>query len=86
MGERPVSKGLVSLFTLEGAPEATVDSVRHEIAAAIIELRDSLSLQLFDLHYGELPSDKATAIRAAIPTSVYYSTINRYCKIVCYDE
>ncbi len=28
----------------------------------------------------------AAAIRAAIPTSVYYSTINRYCKIVCYDE
>lgn len=86
LGERPVSKGLVSLFTLEGAPEATVDSVRHEIAAAIIELRDSLSLQLFGLRYGDLPSDKAAAIRAAIPTSVYYSTINRYCKIVCYDE
>jgi hypothetical protein len=86
LGERPVSKGLVSLFTLEGAPEATVDSVRHEIAAAIVELRDSLSLQLFGLRYGDLPSDKAAAIRAAIPTSVYYSTINRYCKIVCYDE
>lgn len=86
LGERPVSMGLVVLHTLEGAPEATVDSVRHEIAAAIIELRDSLSLQLFGLRYGDLPSDKAAAIRAAIPTSVYYSTINRYCKIVCYDE
>ena len=86
LGERPVSKGLVSLFTLEGAPEATVDSVRHEIAAAIVELRDSLSQQLFGLHYGDLALDQAAAIRAAIPTSVYYSTINRYCKIVCYDE
>ena len=86
LGERPVSMGLVVLHTMEGAPEATVDSVRHEIAAAIIELRDSLSLQLFGLRYGDLPSDKAAAIRAAIPTSVYYSTINRYCKIVCYDE
>ena len=86
LGERPVNMGLVVLHTLEGAPEATVDSVRHEIAAAIIELRDSLSLQLFGLRYGDLPSDKAAAIRAAIPTSVYYSTINRYCKIVCYDE
>lgn len=86
LGERPVSKGLVSLFTLEGAPEATVDSVRHEIAAAIVELRDSLSLKLFGLHYGDLALDQAAAIRAAIPTSVYYSTINRYCKIVCYDE
>ena len=86
LGERPVSKGLVSLFTLEGAPEATVDSVRHEIAAAIVELRDSLSLKLFSLHYGDLALDQAAAIRAAIPTSVYYSTINRYCKIVCYDE
>lgn len=85
LGERPVSMGLVVLHTLEGTPEATVDSVRHEIAAAIIELRDSLSLQLFGLRYGDLPSDKADAIRAAIPTSVYYSTINRYCKIVCYD-
>jgi len=27
------------------------------------------------------PSDKADAIRAAIPTSVYYSTINRFYKI-----
>lgn len=86
LGERPVSKGLVSLFTLEGAPEATVDSVRHEIAAAIVELRDSLSLKLFSLHYGDLALDQAAAIRAAIPTSVYYSTINRYCKIVCHDE
>jgi len=86
LGERPVSKGLVSLFTLEGAHEATVDSVRHEIAAAIVELRDSLSQQLFGLHYGDLALDQAAAIRAAIPTSVYYSTINRYCKIVCYDE
>lgn len=86
LGERPVSKGLVSLFTLEGAPEATIDSVRHEIAAAIVELRDSLSLKLFGLHYGDLALDQAAAIRAAIPTSVYYSTINRYCKIVCYDE
>ena len=86
LGERPVSKGLVSLFTLEGAPEATVDSVRHEIAAAIVELRDFLSLKLFGLHYGDLALDQAAAIRAAIPTSVYYSTINRYCKIVCYDE
>lgn len=85
LGEHPVSMGLVVLHTLEGAPEATVDSVRHEIAAAIIELRDSLSLQLFGLRYGDLPSDKADAIRAAIPTSVYYSTINRFFKIASDD-
>lgn len=85
LGERPVSMGLVVLHTLEGAPEATVDSVRHEISAAIIELRDSLSLQLFGLCYGDLPSDKADAIRAAIPTSVYYSTINRFYKIASDD-
>ena len=76
LGECPVSIGLVVLHTLESAPEATVDSVRHEIAAAIIELRDSLSLQ---------PSDKAIAIRAAIPTSVYYSNINRFYKIASDD-
>ena len=85
LGECPVSIGLVVLHTLESAPEATVDSVRHEIAAAIIELRDSLSLQLFNLHYGDLPSDKAIAIRAAIPTSVYYSSINRFYKIASDD-
>lgn len=81
LGERPISMGLVVLHTLMGAPEATVDSVRHEIAAAIIELRDSLSLQLFGRRYGDLPSDKAAAVRAAIPTSVYYSTINRFYRI-----
>ena len=86
LGERPVSIGLVVLHTLESAPEATADSVRHEIAAAIIELRDSLALQLFGLHYGELPSNKATAIRAAIPTSVYYSNINRFYKIASDDQ
>lgn len=85
LGERPVSMGLVVLHTLESAPEATVDSVRHEIAAAIIKLRDSLSLQLFGLRYGDLPSDKAAAIRAAIPTSVYNSTINRFYKIASDD-
>ena len=85
LGMRPVSIGLVVLHTLESAPEATVDSVRHEIAAAIIELRDSLSLQLFDLHYGDLSSDKAAAIRAAIPTVVYYSNINRFYKIASDD-
>ena len=85
LGMRPVSIGLVVLHTLESAPEATVDSVRHEIAAAIIELRDSLSLQLFNLHYGDIPSDKAAAIRAAIPTAVYYSNINRFYKIASDD-
>ena len=81
LGERPVSMGLVVLHTQENAPEATALSVRHEIAAAIIELCDSLSLQFFGLHYGDLPSDKAAAIRAAIPTAVYYSTVNRFYKI-----
>ena len=76
LGERPISRGLVVLHTLEGAPEATVDSV-----PAIIELRDSLSQPLFGRCYGDLSSDKAAAIRAAIPTSVYYSTINRFYRI-----
>ncbi len=59
------------------------DNLMQAIAA---ELRDSLSLQLFDLHYGELSSDKAAAIRAAIPTSVYYSNINRFYKIASDDQ
>ena len=81
IGEYPVSKGLVSILTIEGVPEATVDSVRHEIAAAVIELRDSLSLQLFGLHYGDLPTDQADAISAAIPTSTYDAKRNRFYQI-----
>ena len=80
LGEYLVSKGCVSLLTMKGAPEKSVDQVRHEIAAAIIILRDSLSLKVFERHYCELTDEQATAIRTAIPTPVYNPQLNRYYK------
>ena len=67
-------------------PGGTYEYVEDRVPTDLGQLRDSLSQKLFGLHYGDLALDQAAAIRAAIPTSVYYSTINRYCKIVCYDE
>ena len=80
LGEYLVSKGGVSLLTMEGAPEEAVNQVCHELAAAVITLRDSLSLKAFGLHYCELTDDQAAAIRTAIPTPVYNPQLNRYYK------
>jgi hypothetical protein len=80
LGEYLVSKGGVSLLTMEGAPEESVDHVCHELAAAIIILRDSLSLKAFGMHYCELTDDQAAAIRTAIPTPVYNPQLNRFYK------
>ena len=81
LGKYLVSKGGVSLHTLEGAPVEAIDQVHHEIAAAVIILRDSLSLKVFGLHYCELTDEQASAIRTAIPFSAYDSSINRFYRI-----
>ena len=81
LGEYPVSRGLVSILAMEGASEEDVDRVRHEIAAAVIELRDSLARKVFGLHYGELANDQAAAIDSAIPTSTYDAKKNRFYQI-----
>lgn len=81
LGKYPVSKGVVSLHIMEGASEEDVDWVRHEIAAAIIDLRDSLARKVFGLHYGELANEQAAAIDAAIPTSTYDAKKNRFYQI-----
>lgn len=81
LGEYPVSKGLVSILAMEGASEEDVEKVRHEIAAAVIDLRDSLAREVFGLHYGTLADDQAAAISAAIPTSTYDAKKNRFYQI-----
>ena len=81
LGEYLVSKGGVSLHTSEGAPVEAIDQVHHEIAAAVIILRDSLSLKVFGRNYCELTDEQASAIRAAIPFSAYDSSINRFYRI-----
>lgn len=81
LGEYPVSKGLVSILAMDGTSEEDVERVRHEIAAAVIELRDSLAREVFGLHYGELADEQAAAINAAIPTSTYDAKKNRFYQI-----
>ena len=81
LGEYPVSMGLVSIHIMEGASEKDINRVRHEIAAAVIDLRDALARKVFGLHYGELSDDQTAAIRAAIPTATYDATRNRFYQI-----
>ena len=70
IGDYPVSKGIVSLHIIEGTPKEKVNNVFHALAVSFIDLRDSLSQDIFGQHYGELDAERASAIMTAIPIAV----------------
>jgi len=71
LGEYPVSKGIISLKNDRGTSYDMYIQVQNELAAAILELRDELSIQKFGMRYKKLFNEtQIKAIRKAIPMSI----------------
>lgn len=71
LGNVRVSKGVISLKNDRGTSYKMYIAVQNELAAAIDELRDQLSMQKFGKKYGELlQEDRIEAIQKAIPVPI----------------
>jgi biopolymer transport protein ExbD len=71
IGNVRVSKGVISLKNDRGTSYKMYIAVQNELAAAINELRDELSMQKFGKKYGELlQEDQIDAIQKAIPVAI----------------
>lgn len=71
LGEYPVSKGIISLKNDRGTSYDMYIQVQNELAAAILELRDELSIEKFGVKFDKLFDEvKIDAIQKAIPMSI----------------
>lgn len=71
LGSYPVSKGIISLKNDRGTSYDMYIQVQNELAAAVNELRNELSIQKFGKRFTELTADKQIeAIQKAIPVSI----------------
>jgi len=70
IGDVYVSKGIISLKNDRGTSYNMYIQVQNELAAAINELRDDLSMQKFGMKFKKLNVDQAKAIQKAIPVSI----------------
>lgn len=70
IGDFEVSKGLVSLQTDRNTSYEVYLKVQNELVRAVNELRDDLSLKLFNLHFDDLPKDKQDAVSDAYPLAI----------------
>lgn len=71
LGNVRVSKGVISLKNDRGTSYKMYIAVQNELAAAIDELRDQLSMQKFGKKYSELlQEDRINAIQKAIPVPI----------------
>ncbi len=70
LGEIFVSKGVISLQNDRGTSYETYIKVQNELAAAVRELRDELSIEKFGKKFLDLNEEKSKAVRTAIPVSI----------------
>lgn len=70
IGPYPVSKGVISLQNDRGTSFDMYIQVQNELAAAINELRDELSVAQFGKHYKDINENQRTAVDAAIPMAI----------------
>jgi biopolymer transport protein ExbD len=74
LGDRPVSKGIISLQNDRGTSYKMYIKVQNELAAAVDELRNDLSKEVFGMTFNKLvelkQEDKVDAIRTVIPMQV----------------
>jgi len=74
LGDRPISKGIISLQNDRGTSYEMYIKVQNELAAAVEELRNQLSKEVFGLSFSKLvelkQEDKVEAIRTVIPMQV----------------
>ncbi len=67
LGERMVSKGIISLQNDRGTSYGMYIKVQNELIAAYNEVRDEVSMREFGKLYGNLPEDKQDAIKKYYP-------------------
>ncbi len=71
IGEYPVSKGIISLKNDRGTSYDMYIQVQNELALAIQELRDELSIEKFSVKFDKLFDEtQIEAIQKAIPMSI----------------
>ncbi|MEG1498598.1 MAG: biopolymer transporter ExbD [Bacteroidales bacterium] len=71
LGSIPVSKGVISLKNDRGTSYDMYIRVQNELAAAVHELRDDLSLERFGAKFDDLTNEnQKEAIQKAIPVSI----------------
>ncbi|MFC2151401.1 ExbD/TolR family protein [Bacteroidota bacterium] len=67
LGERMVSKGIISLQNDRGTSYGMYIKVQNELIAAYNEVRDEVSMREFGKKYGDLPKEKQDAIKDYYP-------------------
>ncbi len=67
LGERMVSKGIISLQNDRGTSYGMYIKVQNELIAAYNEVRDEVSMREFGKFYENLPEDKQDAIKKYYP-------------------
>ncbi|HRS53690.1 MAG TPA: biopolymer transporter ExbD [Bacteroidales bacterium] len=74
LGDRPISKGIISLQNDRGTSYKMYLKVQNELAGAIDELRDKLAKEAFGISYNKLielkQDDKVESIRTVIPMQI----------------
>jgi biopolymer transport protein ExbD len=66
-----ISKGIISLKNDRGTSYDMYIQVQNELAAAIRELRDELSMKYFGMNFDQLTDlDKIDAIQSAVPVAI----------------
>jgi len=71
LGEYPVSKGIISLKNDRGTSYDMYIQVQNELALAVQELRNELSIERFGVRFDKLFSEvQIKAIQKAIPMSI----------------
>ncbi len=69
-GNYEVTKGVVSLQNDRGTSYGSYIHVQNELAAAINELRNELSMQKFGKKYQDLEEDQADAVQSIYPMAI----------------
>ncbi len=70
LGEREVSKGIISLKNDRGTSYEMYIKVQNEITAAFHELRNEMAKKEFGVKYEDLEEDQQKAIDKAIPLAI----------------
>ncbi len=71
LGDIKVSRGVISLQNDRGTSYNVYIKVQNELAAAISEIRDELSMQKFGIKFSQLKNeDYLEAIRTAVPMRI----------------
>ena len=70
LGNRPVSKGVISLQNDRGTSYQAYIAVQNELVKAVNELRDEASMREFGKKFGQLDEDRQAIIKELVPQHI----------------